>query len=399
MPAFVQPEALRIFTRFPGGGVVHDLGTSFTDSTADGVWVGVPDSVIAKLFRSQIYANIHTSASPGGEIRGSTSVVGEFPAAGSLTPVAGVTSTALGTAWAVLRPNVSVVYSATYQGLAGTYQAAHFHRLPSASVVQAVIFSNGHASGTWSGLTDQDVADFTAGRLYLNIHSSVATGGEIAAELIPNDGVVMATLDGAQAGTVSTGRGSAWGMFVNDSMAYALTFTGLQGTYQASHFHLAPAGTVLAPITPILNNTAIGWWDPGVNFMNLLRGNVYVNVHSSTAPPGEIRGNLKLGSGTTVTGVEEMSIEVPQAFSLSQNYPNPFNPTTTIEFVLARAERVTLKVFNVLGQTVVTLVNEEREAGVHRTTFDATKLTSGVYFYSLSGAAGSIQTKRMLLVK
>lgn len=387
------------FHTLPGGGVVHDLGTSFTDSTADGMWMGTPDSVIAKLFRGQVYANIHTSASPGGEIRGSTAVVGEFPAAGSLTPVSGVMSTALGTAWAILLPNLSVLYSATYQGLAGTYQSAHFHRLPSTSVTKAVTFANGHASDTWTGLTDQDVADFMAGRLYLNIHTSTGPSGEIAADMIPNDGMVMATLDGAQAGTASTARGSVWGVFAGDSMAYALTFTGLQGTYQSSHFHLAPAGTILAPITPAFNNTAGGMWDPGANFLNLLRGNVYVNIHSSTVSSGEIRGNLKLGSGTTVTGVERASDNTPREFSLSQNYPNPFNPVTTIEFALARSGRVTLMVYNVLGQTVATLVDGEYAAGAYRAAFDATKLTSGIYFYALSGTTGSVQTKRMLLVK
>ena len=80
------------------------------------------------------------------------------------------------------------------------------------------------------------------------------------------------------------------------------------------------------------------------------------------------------------------------------NYPNPFNPTTLISYTLPEAETVTLRVFNVLGQQVQTLVNGYQEAGAHRAAFSGDQLSAGVYFYVLQ--AGSFtQTKRMTLIK
>jgi len=98
-----------------------------------------------------------------------------------------------------------------------------------------------------------------------------------------------------------------------------------------------------------------------------------------------------------ITGVGEEP-GVPLKLKLSQNYPNPFNPTTQISYSVPRKGDVSLKVFNLLGMEVATLVSGDQDAGEHVATFDATKLSSGVYFYRLQ--AGSISlTKKMLFVK
>jgi hypothetical protein len=89
---------------------------------------------------------------------------------------------------------------------------------------------------------------------------------------------------------------------------------------------------------------------------------------------------------------------LPEQYTLAQNYPNPFNPATTIEYSLPQADRVKLEVFNVLGQRVSMLVNEWKSAGVHRVTFDAAALPSGVYFYRFSYSQG-VATKKMTLLK
>ena len=89
---------------------------------------------------------------------------------------------------------------------------------------------------------------------------------------------------------------------------------------------------------------------------------------------------------------------VPTAFSLSQNYPNPFNPTTSFSYALASPSLVTLKVFNILGEEIATLVNGFQEVGSYNISFDAAKLASGVYFYRLTAGEYSA-TKKMLLMK
>jgi hypothetical protein len=85
-------------------------------------------------------------------------------------------------------------------------------------------------------------------------------------------------------------------------------------------------------------------------------------------------------------------------YSLSQNYPNPFNPSTTIRWQMPEREFVTLKIYDVLGREVTTLVNEELTAGTHETVFDASGISSGVYFYQIK-AEGFIETKKMILLR
>jgi len=89
---------------------------------------------------------------------------------------------------------------------------------------------------------------------------------------------------------------------------------------------------------------------------------------------------------------------VPRVFTLSQNYPNPFNPSTTIEFTLADDGMTTLKIFDILGREVVTLVNEELKAGIqHSVLFDASRFASGLYFYRIETGKNSLVRKLMFL--
>jgi hypothetical protein len=102
----------------------------------------------------------------------------------------------------------------------------------------------------------------------------------------------------------------------------------------------------------------------------------------------------------TATAVDNGS--APQQFTLSQNYPNPFNPSTKIEYSLEKAEVVSLKVYNVLGNEVATLVNGRQEAGRYTVSFTTGKetfdLLSGIYFYRLE-AGSFISTRKLVLVR
>ena len=107
--------------------------------------------------------------------------------------------------------------------------------------------------------------------------------------------------------------------------------------------------------------------------------------------------NLRLEYPGTVTSVQKSHF-IPAFFSLDQNYPNPFNPSTTIGYQLPVNSFVSLKVYDVLGRFVATLVDEKQSAGNHSVTFTADNLASGVYFYTLQ--AGAIhETRKLLLLK
>ncbi len=112
-----------------------------------------------------------------------------------------------------------------------------------------------------------------------------------------------------------------------------------------------------------------------------------------------------LGNGTSaITIVESFLVSVetksttPESFYLAQNYPNPFNPTTTIKYSIQNSGFVSLKVYNILGKEITTLVNRNQAAGNYEINFDASNLTSGVYIYQLN-SGNKVQIKKMIFLK
>ncbi|MBK8549767.1 MAG: T9SS type A sorting domain-containing protein [Ignavibacteria bacterium] len=108
-------------------------------------------------------------------------------------------------------------------------------------------------------------------------------------------------------------------------------------------------------------------------------------------------GVVRLTADSTLVGISE-SNEIPSSFKLSQNYPNPFNPSTKISFDIASAEIVTLRIYDVMGREVATLVNENLNPGRYNAVWNASGISSNIYFYKLS-AGEFIETKQMMLVK
>jgi len=138
-------------------------------------------------------------------------------------------------------------------------------------------------------------------------------------------------------------------------------------------------GATLALINPDLDNTLAENW----------------KASSGNGTPGKIND--------VFTGIEKEN-DLPKSFKLFQNYPNPFNPTTVISYQLSVDSKVSLKVFDILGNEVAALVNEEQPAGTYQISFNQQQttnhqqLTSGVYFYQLR-AGGFVQTQKMIILK
>jgi photosystem II stability/assembly factor-like uncharacterized protein len=139
--------------------------------------------------------------------------------------------------------------------------------------------------------------------------------------------------------------------------------------------------------------------------LNDLFGVSFTDANNGWAVGGN--GTILRTTNGGVTFIEEEQIdEIPTEFLLSQNYPNPFNPSTRLKYSIPNSSQVVIKVYDILGNEIETLVNEEKPAGTYEITWSAESLPSGVYFYQLkasdpstSSGQGFVQTKKMLLLK
>ena len=131
----------------------------------------------------------------------------------------------------------------------------------------------------------------------------------------------------------------------------------------------------------------------------------YSSLSFSQYRGGSYDGYYSILDTNTIVGIEN-SVSVIENFNLYQNYPNPFNPKTIIHYYIRNSGYVTLKIYDVLGNEVATLIQEKHNGGLYEKEFDATNFPSGVYFYKLVVSVASplgsdkfSQTKKMLLTK
>lgn len=147
---------------------------------------------------------------------------------------------------------------------------------------------------------------------------------------------------------------------------------------------LQPGDTIASSIHVYTDQTSIG--------------TAHVQIEVGTFNNPNDRETLDLYFTTDPSVDVEETEEQPEGYFLSQNYPNPFNPSTKIHYSVKEGGFVTLRVYNILGVEVATLVNGYKPVGNYETIFDAAKLSSGVYLYSLS-VNGYTQTRKMILEK
>jgi len=208
---------------------------------------------------------------------------------------------------------------------------------------------------------------------------------------------------------------SAAGILISDSLAYAIhgnvlsildltkagypeighvTVPNTQPSSQMSlsghYLYVSVDSTVVVDITDITAPHIVASANVGMDLSNEPYSD-YLFV--CTANPG-----VAILRNSLITGVTERQNRIPDAFSLAQNYPNPFNPTTTIVYTLPRAEHVSLAIYDLIGRRVTSLVDAREMAGEHEVEWNASRLSSGVYFYMLS-AGNQIATRKALILK
>lgn len=142
---------------------------------------------------------------------------------------------------------------------------------------------------------------------------------------------------------------------------------------------------------------SIGGLSAGTYTMRVTRLGYEVETRQVIVSASNLTENFYLDTQNAI-GITNISTVVPKEHSLMQNYPNPFNPLTNIEFAIPAKGFASLKIYNILGKEVATLVNEDLRAGIYRVDFNAANLPSGVYFYRLQTASFT-ETRRMVLVK
>lgn len=133
--------------------------------------------------------------------------------------------------------------------------------------------------------------------------------------------------------------------------------------------------------------------------LNLVAENIFLDLKILSYGGGNTGGGFSYTRAASILGIAPENISSPTLFELKQNYPNPFNPSTTISFTLQHSGLTTLKVYDMIGSEVATLVNEVLEAGTyHQKQFDAGHLASGMYFMKLQSGQQT-QIKKILLLK
>ena len=151
---------------------------------------------------------------------------------------------------------------------------------------------------------------------------------------------------------------------------------------------LVPANGTRTPFEPMIHDNDGGTWEGQLTLSTTNDD----NAHSTC----EVWSNTWIGDRSTL-GIDGDGGIIPYEFALFNNYPNPFNPITTIKFSIPETQQVTLKIYNLMGREVVTLIDQELHAGYHTTKWNAGSMASGVYFYRLISGKESLKQKMILL--
>jgi photosystem II stability/assembly factor-like uncharacterized protein len=210
----------------------------------------------------------------------------------------------------------------------------------------------------------------------------------------PNGGAYLTTNGGASWARINTG-------LPNNIASLPRACLIRPGSSTEFYMGYDNANTTLAGVYRTVNR-GVTWVDFNGGTMNV--NNAVRALAFRTSPDSTIFAGVSVGA----TGVHEYTIipvgihsqngNIPTSFALYQNFPNPFNPATYIQYDVLNESYVTLKVYDIGGREIKSLVNEMKQAGTYQILFDASSLTSGVYFYTIK-AGDFVETKKMMLVK
>ncbi len=387
------------------GGVVLDLGPDIMGNTIVGM--ADPTPFLEDLLMGDIYLNVHTAMQPNGEIRGQLELVDGVAFDAWLdgdqeVPV--VATMARGVASVVLMPDLSMgMYDVRINGLSGPIAGAHFHLGDpgqNGGVVLdlgAGIMGSDRIMGTFttSGLGDMLISQMLRGEIYINVHTAMHPNGEIRGQVYRymREGYT-ADLDGMQEVPMNMSTASGGGIITVDrdqSNAHIMLVTDAQMT-QAAHLHEGAVGVngpVVFDLGPAwMDNAVFTYWtgmDPSTPFavansVQLRNGMLYVNVHTTPFPDGEVRGQVRRGPACEplITSISQ----IDRSNSTLAVYPVPASDQVT---VITHAGAKTVVLRDAMGRQVQAPM---QGMASDRLLVDISALPSGTYILSVMNEHG-----------
>ncbi|MEO8148753.1 MAG: CHRD domain-containing protein [Bacteroidia bacterium] len=403
-----------LHTGAPGlaGPVVEPLTTAVNGNS---ITIEVdPTAYLSDLLSGNMYINVHTTANPGGEIRGQILMDNKLAFdlnLDGLQETPPTVSTATGIGSVKINPTMDTLwYDIVYDGLSAPITGAHFHTgAIGVSGPVTINLSSGingnRVSGTITGasLTPGFINDCLTGNIYANVHNANFPAGEIRSQMgrYAREGLTY-TIDATQETPPNTSTATGTGLASIDrfkeNVHFMLAVNGLTGNINAAHFHNATAGIaggVIYGISSFFSMTgtsdaANGYWtdDDTPAFdstdADMFMGNaVYVNMHTAAFPGGEVRGQLNLGGDCFVTpsavieNIRDANITV---------YPNPASSDLYIKVNTQLINNASVKIFNIIGSEVseTTLNGNSIDNSIN-----ISSLNKGMYFVEINWKDGN----------
>lgn len=276
---------------------------------------------------------------------------------------------------------------------------------------QSRVFVGSHNSGLFYSAGGQGW--FISQLNTQSVKALVVNGNFLLAGCANTEGVFISTNNGSNWISSSLNYKSVYSLSLNGNIAFAGTGSGVYYSTDSGYtwtqsslnnelvYSLAVSGNNVFAGTElhgvyVSEDNGISWIQRNEGLGNMTIHSLRI-VNNYLFAGASANGVYRRQLGNLV-GVTPISNETANEFSLSQNYPNPFNPLTTIEFSIAKQEKVKITVFNSMGQMVTTLVDNNFDPGNYEIKWDASGQSSGVYFYTISTSSFS-ESKKMLLIK
>lgn len=379
---------------------------------------------VGLLVSRSLYANIHTADFNGGEIRGQVVPLAQHYFTTSLTGLSEVEPVMTGAQGGLAFEfrNGTLTATGSFSGLESNHiesPGSHIHS-GAAGENGGVIYpltpeldsETDARAGTYSAADNtfefsaEEIGQLVTAGLYVNVHSEENPGGEVRGQVLLAPNVAPETspeitspADGAEITLEGDSGASFEPMWTSsedangDPVVYIWEIA-LDEDFENIVFSASAGSESSLPLT-------IGAVDGLLGTLGVEQGTSATIWHRATASDGS---GLNTGIGSSVTlerGVVTSSKtdpEVARRIELNQNFPNPFNPTTNISYTLPQQTDVELKVYDMTGREVATLINREQAAGSYSLNFDASSLSSGMYLYRLNTGSTTI-TRKMMLIK